>query len=173
MPVRVTYPGVYVQEVSSGNRAIAGVSTSLALFVGTARSGPLGSARTITSYSDFDRIYATDPSAGEMSDQVQQFFVNGGQQAIVLRVGNATTASVVVQNERGDEALEITAANPGTDGNLVRVEVDFATPTPEASFNLHVTEEQIDDAGAVKVVAEERFTDSHRIRARRATPSTR
>jgi Bacteriophage tail sheath protein len=33
MPVQVTYPGVYVQEVSSGVRTLTGVSTSIAVSV--------------------------------------------------------------------------------------------------------------------------------------------
>jgi phage tail sheath protein FI len=37
MPVTPTYPGVYVQEVPSGVRTIAGVATSIAVFVGQAR----------------------------------------------------------------------------------------------------------------------------------------
>ena len=44
MPVRppVSYPGVYVQEVPSGVRSIAGVSTSIAVFMGRAKQGPMG-----------------------------------------------------------------------------------------------------------------------------------
>ena len=34
MPVPPTYPGVYVQEISSGVRTISGVATSIAAFVG-------------------------------------------------------------------------------------------------------------------------------------------
>ena len=34
MAVTPTYPGVYVQEVPSGVRAIAGVSTSIGMFIG-------------------------------------------------------------------------------------------------------------------------------------------
>ena len=39
MPVQVSYPGVYVQEVPSGVRAITGVSTSVALFIGMTKRG--------------------------------------------------------------------------------------------------------------------------------------
>ena len=38
MPVQVSYPGVYVQEEPSGVQTITGVSTSIALFVGTGRT---------------------------------------------------------------------------------------------------------------------------------------
>ncbi len=38
MPATLTYPGVYIEEVPSGVRSIAGVATSIAAFAGwTAR----------------------------------------------------------------------------------------------------------------------------------------
>ena len=42
MPVTPTYPGVYVQEIPSGVRTIAGVETAVAAFIGRAKWGPLG-----------------------------------------------------------------------------------------------------------------------------------
>ena len=41
MPVTVSYPGVYVQEAASGARAVAGVATSIAMFIGMAERGPI------------------------------------------------------------------------------------------------------------------------------------
>ena len=40
MPVALTYPGVYIEEVPSGVRTITGVATSIALFIGWAPRGP-------------------------------------------------------------------------------------------------------------------------------------
>ncbi len=40
MPVSVTYPGVYIQELPSGVRTVSGVATSIAAFVGRALRGP-------------------------------------------------------------------------------------------------------------------------------------
>lgn len=37
MPVTPTYPGVYIEEVPRGVRAITGVATSIAAFVGFAQ----------------------------------------------------------------------------------------------------------------------------------------
>ena len=41
MPVNLSYPGVYVQEIASGVRTVAGVPTSIAAFVGRASRGPV------------------------------------------------------------------------------------------------------------------------------------
>src|SRR5207244_8423703 len=55
MPVTPTYPGVYVQELSSGVHTITGVATSITAFLGRASRGPSNEATTITSQADFER----------------------------------------------------------------------------------------------------------------------
>ncbi len=52
MPEYLT-PGVYVEELNTGNKPIEGVSTSTVGFLGVAERGPggPGSAKLITSYT--------------------------------------------------------------------------------------------------------------------------
>ena len=38
MPQQLTYPGVYIEEVSGGVRTIVGVATSVTAFLGRARA---------------------------------------------------------------------------------------------------------------------------------------
>ena len=78
MPVQPTFPGVYIQEVPSGVQTITGVSTSVAAFVGMVNRGPLGQPARILSFADYEREFGNDTSASEMTDQVRQFFLNGG-----------------------------------------------------------------------------------------------
>ena len=61
MPLQLTSPGVYIQEVSSGVRTIAGVATSVAAFVGAAPRGPINKATRIYSFADFERAFGDDP----------------------------------------------------------------------------------------------------------------
>ena len=88
MPVRPTYPGVYVEEIPSGVRTITGVATSIAAFVGTFRKGPLNEAMQIFSMADFERGYGGLERTSEASYSVQQFFQNGGTEAWIVRVEN-------------------------------------------------------------------------------------
>jgi phage tail sheath protein FI len=60
MPVQTSYPGVYVQEVPSGVRTIAGVSTSVALFVGRTKWGPANFPVLCLKYTDFLRTFTDD-----------------------------------------------------------------------------------------------------------------
>ena len=44
MPVTLTYPGVYIEEVPSGVRTITGVATSITAFIGRTLRGPVVTA---------------------------------------------------------------------------------------------------------------------------------
>ena len=55
MPSALTYPGVYVEEISSGVRTITGVATSITAFIGRARMGPVNKAITINNFGDFEK----------------------------------------------------------------------------------------------------------------------
>ena len=56
MPITPTYPGVYVEKISSGVRTITGVATSITAFIGRALRGPVNEPVTINSFGDFERI---------------------------------------------------------------------------------------------------------------------
>ncbi|HDR28456.1 MAG TPA: hypothetical protein ENN83_07405 [Rhodovulum sp.] len=57
MAVAVSYPGVYIQEIPSGTRAIAGVPTAIAGFVGYTARGPVNAPVQLFSYADFERNF--------------------------------------------------------------------------------------------------------------------
>ena len=53
MPITPAYPGVYVEEIPSGVRTIAGVSTSDTAFVHFFRQGPVDRAVRLTGLTGF------------------------------------------------------------------------------------------------------------------------
>ena len=57
MPSALTYPGVYIQEVSSGVHTITGVATSITAFIGRAARGPVNEPVTLNSFADFERTF--------------------------------------------------------------------------------------------------------------------
>jgi phage tail sheath protein FI len=137
MPANVTYPGVYVLEESSGAQAVAAVSTSTALFVGMASQGPFETPTRVLSLVQYERVFgATSP--GELADQVRQFYVNGGGEAWIMRVAQgANAASILLREETfATDVMRITARDKGAAGNLIRVEVDHETASPDRTFNL-------------------------------------
>src|SRR5450432_1463542 len=86
MPASLTYPGVYIEELSSGVHTITGVATSIAAFVGWARQGPVGEATLVHSWSDFETLFGGLDSQSYLGYAVNQFFANGGQQAYIVRL---------------------------------------------------------------------------------------
>ena len=102
MPVRPTYPGVYVEEIPSGLRTVTGVATSTAAFIGTFSRGLLNEAVRVLSQSDFEREFGGLERNSEASYAVQQFFLNGGNDAYIVRIGHdgiatGTTAIAAAQ----------------------------------------------------------------------------
>ena len=156
MPVQPTFPGVYVQEVPSGVRTITGVSTSVAAFVGMVNRGPLGLPVRILSFADYERRFGNDTSASEITDQVRQFFLNGGQQAFIMRIAQgASSAAVTLKNESGAEVLVVAAKDAGTVGDAIRIEIDYDTSSPESTFNLTAYRLISDGQGGTERVEEE------------------
>lgn len=140
MAISPTWPGVYVQEVSSGVRTIAGVSTSVALFVGFTRSGPVNTPIRCPTYSDYAASFGEDVTAGEMTRQVKLFFQNGGTQCYVLRVaeGFASSRITLLGEDAATAVLTLTAASPGVAGDLIRAAVTYNGTQPEDTFNLEL-----------------------------------
>jgi hypothetical protein len=91
MPVAPTYPGVYIQEIPSGVRTITGVATSITAFVGRALKGPDNEPITINSYADYERTFGGLWQESAMSYAVSDFYMNGGSQAVIVRLFKAET----------------------------------------------------------------------------------
>jgi hypothetical protein len=155
MPIAPTYPGVYIEEIPSGVHAITGVATSITAFVGFTVQGPVDEAVRIFNFGDFQRQFGGLNADSEISYAVQQFFLNGGTDAYVVRVAQgAAPAQVTLNDGSGNPALVVTAATPGAWGNNVRLDVDYATTNPDSSFNLTVARYDLQGAKFVATVTE-------------------
>jgi phage tail sheath protein FI len=123
MPATLSYPGVYVEEIPSGVRTITGVATSITAFIGRAARGPTEDPITINSFGDFSRIFGGLGVQYPMSYAVRDFYLNGGSQAIIVRLYKETAGSPATATLDA-KGLKLVAAAPGTWGNLIRARVD-------------------------------------------------
>ncbi|MGL5803903.1 MAG: phage tail sheath family protein [Xenococcaceae cyanobacterium] len=140
MPVTPTYPGVYIEEISSGVRTITGVATSITAFIGTALQGLTDTPVRIQSFGEFERLFGGLWVESSMSYAVQQYFLNGGTDAIIIRVvGDGAEAA---KGNIGG-ALNIEAASAGEWGNGIEVVIDRNTSNRSDSklFNLSIQRE--------------------------------
>jgi phage tail sheath protein FI len=140
MPTAPTYPGVYIEEIPSGVHTITGVATSIAAFIGRTWKGPLDEPITLTSYADYERQFGGLWHGSSVAYAVQQFFLNGGSQAIIVRVATRTgvnTAAAAPINAGGGN--NFVAANAGTWGRNLNLTIDFNTKDPADTLLFNLT----------------------------------
>jgi phage tail sheath protein FI len=129
MPVTPTYPGVYIEELPSGVHTITGVATSIAAFVGWAPQGPTDEATLIFSWANYERQFGGLDSRSRLSYSVNQFFLNGGQMAYIVRlVNSAKTAQAVFGAAATNDLMTIKALNDGDWANAYQVAIKNSTP---------------------------------------------
>jgi phage tail sheath protein FI len=129
------YPGVYVEEVDTGNKPIEGVSTSTVGFLGIAERGLL-QPTLITSFSDFTNAFGSyvHDAQGDhyLAYAVEGFFQNGGQLCFVTRVAASTSSSA--SQTSLDGGMQVKAVGPGAWGNNIAVQT--AQAGLQANHNL-------------------------------------
>src|SRR6267143_6032802 len=158
MSVLATYPGVYVQEIPSGVHTTTGVATSITAFIGSALRGPDDMPVTINNFGDFERIFGGLWVGSTLGYAVRDFFLNGGGQAIVVRLYNPETGAnptpPASKMKVGD--FRFVAASKGAWGANLRATIDTAVSADVAAqlgltsadlFNLTVT--AVDASGAI------------------------
>lgn len=151
MSVTMSYPGVYVQEVSSGVRTIVGVGTSIGMFIGRASSGELFKPVQCFSYSDVLRNFTagdsgsatTDDGGSDLIHSLRMFFTNGGTNCYVMRIADDVAAparlSLLSEAKNATKpALVVSALSAGPMGNEIRISVSYNTREPESTFNIEV-----------------------------------
>jgi phage tail sheath protein FI len=157
MPVTPTYPGVYIQEIPSGVRTITGVATSITALIGYTQRGPTNKAVQLFNFGDFERQFGGLASASDLSYAVQQYFLNGGNEAWVVRVASgAAAAGISLKDAVSQEVLDVVAYSHGVWGNNLRISVDHDTINPNSLFNMTITE-FIDQNGTLQQAHSETF----------------
>jgi hypothetical protein len=149
MPSALTYPGVYVEEISSGVRTITGVATSITAFIGRAKRGPVDEATTINSFGDYERIFGGLDLNSTMSYAVRDYYLNGGAQAVIVRLFNANSDEDNGKAKITIDSLVLEAASPGSWGNDLHISIDLDVAkevaeriglTQKDLFNLTITD---------------------------------
>lgn len=128
MPVTLTHPGVYIQEIPSGNRTVTGVATAVAAFVGRALRGPVDVPVEINSFAEFERTFGGLWRDSGLGYAVRDYYLNGGSQAVVVRLHRGADAAAI----RVGTELRLAASGPGAWGNALEAVVVHASG-PEAA----------------------------------------
>lgn len=156
MPSALTYPGVYVEEISSGVRTITGVATSIAAFIGRARKGPEDVAVDITSYADFERKFGGLWLDSTLSYAVRDFFLNGGSHAVIVRLFHSKTANAVsaVADAAAAGANGKDAKTKAADAlKAINDDTSSSTAQKKAAQDANATISGLDDAANAAAIA--------------------
>jgi hypothetical protein len=138
----VSYPGVYIQEISGGPRPLEVAGTSTTAFVGLAEMGPDTGATAITSWAEFQRLFGSFMTGSFLAHSVYQYFANGGRRCYIVRVtaADAARASVTVK-DRANPAkpgLQFSARSRGAWGNTLCLQIEDGSRDPGNEFRLSV-----------------------------------
>ncbi len=132
-----------MEEFDSGAQPLEGASTSTAGFIGLAQRGEVqGIPELVTSFADFQRLfgsYLSENGFGSyrfLAYAVEHFFVNGGSRCYVMRVApsDAKPARNFTDETEESAILQITAKNPGTWGNKIKL---IVTPASKAKTQIY------------------------------------
>ncbi len=143
MPTVTTYPGVYIEEMPSSVRTITGVSTSVTAFIGRALKGPANRATLVHSFPEFERLFGGLWKESTMSYSVYLYFLNGGTDAVIVRVHNGAKAAAIARDGAPASPLPLEAANPGSWGNSLKLSINRDVPKAKLDddasyFNMYV-----------------------------------
>ena len=131
-------PGILVEESVAQEQSIENAPAAITAFVGRALRGPRDLPTEIDSFREFNEIFGGLWHSSPLAFSVEQYFSQGGEKAIVVRVVNGGK-SATISVPAGSELLNLEARSPGAHEALrVSVDYDNIAPQEDRLFNLVV-----------------------------------
>jgi hypothetical protein len=142
-------------EQRGPDQSIPSLSTARTAFVGRTLRGPVNQPILLTSFADFQRVFGGLWQPSLLGYAVEQFFDNGGREALIVRVVNgARSASLTLR--AGAQTLKLQALRPGT-REFLRASIDFDNIAPEDSALFNLTVQRVRAHGTAQVEDQEIF----------------
>lgn len=119
-------PGIVVNTSVRTGPTTANLAPTASWFVvGLTERGPVGNPQLVTSIADYESIFGNYVSYGDVYEQVQTFFEEGGAQVYVSRVvgASATAGTLDLDNTTAGTAMTLTAAGAGSWSSTMSVTV--------------------------------------------------
>ena len=156
--------GITVREGAGPDQPIARVPTATTGFVGRALRGPVDVPVRVHSFAGFQRVFGGLWQPSTLAYAIEQFFDNGGREAVVVRVVNGA-APATISLPCGDATLTLEARCPGS-REVLRASVDYDNigPGEDDRFNLVVQR--------VRALGSEHVEDQEIFRRLSTTPGT-
>jgi hypothetical protein len=142
--------GLQVAEERGPDQSISRLPTARTAFVGRTLRGPVNFPVLLRSFAEFQHIFGGLWQPSLLGYAVEQFFDNGGREAIIVRVVNGARSATLTL-KAATQSLRLQALRPGT-REFLRASVDFDNIAPEetALFNLTVQRVRAQGTGQVE-----------------------
>jgi hypothetical protein len=149
-------PDIYFEKATNLERVpqLEKARVDIPAFLGFAQRGPVGTPVRITSWESFQAIFGGFSADAYLPQSVFGFFANGGSVCYVCRIAvregkeSSQPAKGVLEDLYGRPTLRVTAKDPGTWGNKIRVRCVPASRPPRtpvrADLKVGATEAQVD-----------------------------
>jgi uncharacterized protein len=142
-------------EQRGPDQSISSLSTARTAFVGRTLRGPVNQPIFVKSFADFQRVFGGLWQPSLLGYAVEQFFDNGGREALIVRVVNGARSATLTLRA-GSQTLELQALRPGT-REFLRASVDFDNIAAEDSALFNLTVQRVRAHGTAQVEDQEIF----------------
>jgi phage tail sheath protein FI len=116
-------PGVYVEEVATGPKPIAGLPTNVAAIIGQTERGPVLEPKRLTSWNDYIAAFGAPLESSFTAESAFGFFENGGTALYVVRADNSVLGKWKAIDGTNATSFPIEAASPGGWSSDTRIEI--------------------------------------------------
>jgi hypothetical protein len=152
----LTGGGFRLDEEPGPKQNIARLQCARTAFVGRTLRGPVNEPVSINSFADFQRTFGGLWQPSPLGYAVEQFFDNGGREALVVRVANAAGAATLAL-KAGRETLTLRALRPGT-REFLRAGVDYDNIAGGEGIDFNLTVQRVRAHGTAQVEDQEIYT---------------
>jgi phage tail sheath protein FI len=147
--------GIQVEEERGPDQTIARLSTARTAFVGRTLRGPVNRPIFIKSFTEFQHVFGGLWQPSPLGYAVEQFFDNGGREAVIVRVVNGARSATLTLGA-GPSTLRLRAVRPGT-REFLRASVDYDNIGPEETAEFNLTVQRVRAQGTAHVEDQEIF----------------
>jgi hypothetical protein len=148
--------GFHVAEERGPDQSILRFGTARTAFVGRTLRGPVNRPVQLRRFAEFQQIFGGLWQPSPLGYAIEQFFDNGGREAVVVRVVNGACAATL-SLKAGDEWLTVRAVRPGT-REFLRASVDYDNVPANSPHEFNLTVQRVRSHGTEQVEDQEIFS---------------
>jgi phage tail sheath protein FI len=145
--------GIQVEEERGPDQTITRLSTARTAFVGRTLRGPVNRPIFVTSFNEFQHVFGGLWQPSPLGYAVEQYFDNGGREALIVRVVNGARAATLGLKS-GAAMLLLRAVRPGT-REFLRACVDYDNIPADSTTEFNLAVQRVRVQGTAQVEDQE------------------